>query len=322
MGKTISLFFLSLCLCWGANANDLQLQENAPERYIVVEKDTLWTIANQFLKEPWRWPELWKMNREQIKNPGLIYPGNVLILEKSTATLRLVGREVVKLSSKVRTEAQQTAAIPSIPTTVIEPFLSKPLIVDATTLELAARITALQETRVAVGTGDVVYVTGLGEAHGRDYQVFRPGKTLIDPETKELLGHEAFFLGDALVRKFGDPSTVDIIKAKQEIVAGDRLLPLPEATFPSYIPHAPEKEIQGRIISAYDSVVEVGHILATFRSRDEKIKDTSGKSTGNVVLPLERFGLLFVFRAFEKISYALVLQTTRPVVVSDVVQNP
>ena len=170
MGKTISLFLCSLCLCVAANAADLQLQENAPGRYIVVQGDTLWGISARYLKDPWRWAELWKMNRDQLKNPHLIYPGNILILDKNTASLRLAGRQTIKLSPKTRAESLQAAAIPSIPTSVIEPFLSQPLIVEQSTLDQAARIAALQESHVAVGSGDVVYVQGISEDQGKSWQ--------------------------------------------------------------------------------------------------------------------------------------------------------
>ena len=340
MGKTISLFLCSLCLCLAANAADLQLKENAPERYIVVRGDTLWGVSTRYLKDPWRWAELWKMNRDQLKNPHLIYPGNILILDKNTATLRLAGLETVKLNPKTRTQSIQAAAIPSIPSSAIDPFLSQPLIVEQSALDQAPQIVALQESHVAAGTGDVVYVHGISEDQGKLWQIFRPGKTLVDPDTKEILGYEAFFLGEAAVNKFGDPSTVAIVKSKQEVVAGDRLLPAPEAVFTTYVPRAPEQKISGRIISAYDGVVEVGqyaivtlnkgggdglevgHVLAIYRNREERLDKAFFKNIKKVTVPPERYGLVFVFRTFEKLSYALVMESTRPVAVSDIVQTP
>ncbi|MFH1605547.1 MAG: LysM peptidoglycan-binding domain-containing protein [Pseudomonadota bacterium] len=216
------------------------LQDNAPDRYVVVQGDTLWSIAGKFLKDPWRWPEMWKLNQEQIKNPHWIYPGDVIVLERAAAQPVLRLGDAVKLSPRVRSEDTSRQAIPSIPPKVIEPFLSRPLVIEPNGLDKAPRIIAAQADRVYLGAGDVAYVGGIQNAKLDSlWQIYRPGKPLVDPETQKTLGYEAVFLGDARVTRTGDPATVRIFAAQREIGKGDRLVAAGPLTLNSYAPHAP-----------------------------------------------------------------------------------
>ena len=147
MRKTIISLILLLTPVLQAYAADAgALKEDAPDRYIVVPGDTLWSISGRFLKDPWKWPEVWKMNQEQIKNPHRIYPGDVVVLDRSgqEAQLRLIQGQVagaaaaattVKLSPRTRVEPLKDAAVPAIPPSAIEPFLSRPLVVGETELD-------------------------------------------------------------------------------------------------------------------------------------------------------------------------------------------
>ena len=324
--------------------NVLRLQDQAPERYVVVKGDTLWGIAGRFLREPWRWPEIWRMNREQIRNPHWIYPGDTLLLEHGAGDPRLsvqrppTTHPTVTLSPQQRADQTTDAAIPSIPVADIEPFLSQPLVVEERAMAGAPSIVAMEEKRVIVGAGNLVYVEGLAAGMGRDWQIYRPGEKLIDPETQEVLGYEAIYLGDAQVLEFGEPSSVQIVRSRQEIIKGDRLVSNAIDPFRSYVPHAPDHAVQGRIISAYESVNEVGknaivtinrglrdglekgNVLAAYRLGDTVQSVTHEKAS--LKLPNERTGLVFVFRLFEKVSYALVVQSKRPMHANDVVQTP
>jgi hypothetical protein len=268
MRTSIIAFVLSGFMAASSFADDLQLQDNPPDRYVVVKGDTLWDISGRFLKEPWRWPEIWNMNREEIKNPHLIYPGDVVVLDRSGASpkLRLVkGVKVspkegttVKLSPRIRVEAGPETAIPTIPANAIEPFLSQPLVIEPDGLDHSPQIVATEEGRVVVGAGNIAYVDHLPPDEGVLWQVYRPGKALIDPDTKETLGHEAVYLGDARAVAFGTPSVVEITSSKLEINRGDRLVRAPEEGFNKFIPHAPDKPVRAQIISAYGSVDGIG----------------------------------------------------------------
>lgn len=289
MNKTIISLILLLTLpapALAASSGDLQ--ETAPDTYTVVKGDTLWSISGRFLKQPWRWSELWKMNQEQIKNPHLIYPGDVIVLDRSAREVqaRLLRLETVKLSPAVRVEQLAAKGVPSIAPADIEPFLSKPLVVGQSELASAARIIATQENRFAIGAGDIAFVEGLSNEKGAAWQIFRRGDALLDPDTNETLGYIAIYLGEARVRQFGDVSTVEIIKSAQEIYRDDRLLPASkeQPTF-AYMPRAPQKSVRGHIVSTYSGLLEtgpksivalskgstdgleVGHVLAIYRSQ-------------------------------------------------------
>lgn len=333
--SALLLSFSTACAL-AQDAKPLQLADDAPDRHIVVPGDTLWGISGKFLKEPYRWPELWRMNKEQVKNPHRIYPGQVLVLDRSGTDpqLRL---ETVKIEPKVHSE-QLSQAIPSIPQNIIDPFLSRPMVLEEDGLKDAPKIVATQEDRVFIGPGGRAYVSGL-KGKNKLWQIFRPTKPIIDPETKEAIGHEAFYLGTATLVAEGEPATVDVATAVQEIGINDRLMPTTRAEIIRYAPHVPTKQIQGQVAAIYGGVketgrhsivtlnrgtrdgVEPGHVLAIYRNGGERLY-RDGNETSNIKLPPERYGLLFVFRVFDRISYALVMDVTRPVVVSDIVRTP
>lgn len=344
MRKIISLICLLLPVL--ACAAEPEIRDNAPDRHVVVKGDTLWDISAKFFKDPWKWPQIWGMNKDTIQDPHWIYPGDVIVLDRATGTLRIGGadiasatsktnEQVVKLSPSSTARASQHDVIPSIPAAAITPFLTQPVIVDDKTWATAGTIVGSYEKRVLLGKDDVAYAKGICEEFGSSWQVYRAGKTFTDPDTKEVLGQEAMYLGEAEVSKFGEPSTLRITKSIQEMAKGDRLIQPAQETFNSYLPHAPEQAISAKVISIYGGVVqggqntvitlnkgtrdglEKGHVLALYQ-RGEVL----GKGKDAVTLPDTRYGLVFVFRTFEKVSYALVMQTKLPVQLLDKLQTP
>ena len=331
----------------------IELAENAPTRYEVKRGDTLWGIAARFLKSPWRWGEIWRMNKDQIRNPHRIYPGDVIVLKTGAdgrpqlaITPAEEPRPTVRLGPTVRTTPIDTAAIPSIPPAIIDPFLTRPLIVGEEGLAAAPRIVGGPDSRVVLASGYKVYATGLAAADGANWQVYRPGKPLYSPGKKEVLGYEAEYLGDAVVDKHGEVATLFIINSKTEIVVGDRLVQVPRERIVSYPPHSPDKAVEGRIIglpttlveSGRDAVltldlgardgIEIGHVLALYHQPpdivhpDHKPSYNPWAEKRMLALPSERIGLAFVFRVFDKVSYALVLNSNKQVELGDWVRQP
>jgi hypothetical protein len=240
-------------------ANDVELQPDHPDRYVVVKGDTLWGISGKFLKDPWKWPEVWNMNRDQIKNPHLIYPGDVVVLDTSSGEPHLsLLRETVTLQPDVIVEPLEKEAVPTIAPNIIEPFLSRPLIIERNALEDAPAIIAGPDNRVALSAGTRIYVDQIEEGDGLLWHIYRPNKALVDPITQEMLGIEALYLGDAKVSRYGEPATAMITRAKEEIFVEDKLVAAPDTIQTSFVPHAPDSVIEGRIMSIYGGVAEAG----------------------------------------------------------------
>ena len=367
----ILIILLALAPGW-LSADEVQLQPDHPERYTVVKGDTLWDIAARFLKSPWHWARVWRIN-EAIKNPHLIYPGDVIVLRyvdgkpeltvlrseklpvdggetpKGEPTVAepaasagpvpvAADRGTNKLSPRVHATSLERA-IPTIPPNVIVPFLTQPLAVGDNELERAGYVTVGLDNRIALGDQSEFYARGVkGGTDSEYFQIFRPGKALKHPETGEVLAYEATYLGDARLLEAGDPTKLVVTAVKQEILPTDRLLAAPpRAALPYYFPHAPSKPVHGRVISALNAVAELGpytvvaislgkregieegHVLRVMRHVGTH-KDPLTRS--NYALPDEESGLLLVFRTFEKVSYGLILNATRPIHILDAVVQP
>ncbi|WP_277053036.1 LysM peptidoglycan-binding domain-containing protein [Zestomonas thermotolerans] len=341
MRKTLlALLFLA---AGGAVQADVQLREGHPDRYVVVKGDTLWDISGKFLRQPWKWPQIWHAN-PQIENPHLIYPGDVLSLVYVDGQPRLMlsrgeSRGTIKLSPMVR-RTPMAEAIPTIPLEAINSFLLNNRIVDKVEdFEGRPYVVAGNAERVVSGAGDRVYARGLLEPGVQVYGIFRQGRTYVDPDTQEFLGINADEIGSGeVVAEEGDISTLLLSRSTQEVRLGDRLFPTEERAINStFMPSEPSSEIQGLILDVPRGVTQIGqfdvvtinkgkrdglvegNVLAVYKT-GETVRD---RVTGDAVkIPDERAGLLMVFRTYDKLSYGLVLNATRQLAVLDKVRNP
>jgi hypothetical protein len=251
----------------------------------------------------------------------------------------------VKLSPRLRAESTARDAIPSIPPSAIEPFLSRPLVIEPDGLDNAPTIIATEDNRVIIEAGNQAYVRGMGDSKEENWFIYRRGKALVDPDTNVTLGYEAIYLGTARLTRAGDPATVRLTTVTQEVGRGDKLLPVGVPEVPKYAPHAPAVFMQGRVIGIYGGLgkvgeagpqqiitlnrgradgVEIGHVFALYRP-GPLIADASSSTGGKPAtfkLPDERYGLAFVFRIYDRVSYALVMRISKPVNPLDVVQTP
>jgi hypothetical protein len=337
-------------------AEELVIKDQITDRYTVQKGDTLWGIAGRFLKDPWRWPEIWRLNRDQIRNPHRIYPGDVVVLDKADGKWRLSVAQSTRLSPTVRVTPIDTEAIPSVPPGDIEPYLTFPLVTGPEGLADSAEIIAGRDQRVVRGDGDVVYATGIDPKGGTIWRLYRPGPTYTSPSTGEVLGYEQQFLGTARVERFDTVSTLRIVMAREEILVGDRLLPAPPEQVVNYAPHPPDRPVDGQILRLNRDAAEagrgwvvtidkgkadgldVGTVLAIYQVVDP-IPDPRPSKEPDLIwrwfeptlfyqpdrfvyVPDERIGLAFVFRVFDRVSYALVLNTTDPVEAGNYVRKP
>ena len=349
---------VALTLGGAIAAQPLELAPNAPDRYVVVKGDTLWDISGRFLSKPWRWPEIWELNRAEIRNPHLIYPGDVVLLDRSGAEPRLRlarlvgsggsrahdgaagaagGQPVERRQPGVRVSELDRAPVPTISSTEIEAFLNRQLIVDEAQLDAHPRIVATQDGRVFLGRGDVAYARGMPVESAGDWHVYRQAKPLLDPDTRMPIAHEALFVGTARLERSGDPATLRVLAMNEEIGVGDRLMPAEPPTITSYMPRPPESDVSARIVAVYRGVTQVGrnsvvavsagaeqgleqgHVLAILQ-RGRVVVDREAKE--DVILPDEAVGYLLVFRVFDKISYGLVMEASQSISVGDAVTNP
>ena len=347
-----------------------ELVADAPDTYVVKRGDTLWGISGMYLNKPWRWPELWGMNLQSIANPHLIYPGQTLYLEKVDGMARLTTRagsgesETVRISPRTRYDSVSGVALPTIQLHIIEPFLAEPEVVEELTLEQAPRIVAAAEKRAILSRGDRVYARGPQGAplttdpgEPRDFRIFREAKPMKDPETGEILGYEALYVGRAeLVRsetveqspdgKGGRhtdpvPATLDIGSVREEVRPGDRLLPLAKRSFMNFVPHAPHDEVEARVVSVYgadtvnfagqNQVVAINRgtndgmvpgIVLTVLTKGDRVLDKTAGQRSTIKLPSEANGSAIVFRTFDRVSYVLLLKPRYGVQVGDRLVNP
>ncbi len=317
-----------------------------PDDYTVIKGDTLWDISARFLNKPWLWPEVWYAN-PQIKNPHLIYPGDVisLVYVNGRPQLRLrrgrvgSGSSSEKLSPQVRS-TPLGSAIPTIPIDAVQQFLSQSRVFSQQQFDAAPYIVESADEHLITGVGDRIYVRHLSSAETPRYSIYHQGQVFRDPDTNEQLGVEALYVGDADLQHFGDPSTLKLVRATREAQIGDRVFPVNTAEIlTNFQPHAPAS-MHGRIIAViggdtqvgqYQVVVlnrgthdglEVGHVLRISQAGSTIPDTVSAKRGDQVTLPNEPAGILMVFRCFDRVSYALVMSATRGIHLLDKVDNP
>lgn len=339
----VSMLFVGTLFVSTAMADQIALRSNHPERYVVIKGDTLWDISARFLESPWRWPEVWNFN-PQIKNPHLIYPGDVVSLtydEQGKPMLKVErSQATIKMSPQVHSTRIDTP-ISTIPRDVIGQFLGQPQVVSQSEIDNMAYIVANQDQRLIAGQGDEIYVRGLTPGGEKSFSVLHIGDPYKNVGNGEILGFEAIHVAEASVNAFGDPSTLVITESTREAMKGDRLLPRQNYDLDqTFIPHAPEGRINGQIISVVDGVtrigqyqtvvinlgeqngVETGHVLAVFQT-GKTVRDTSQGGRGtDVTLPDIKAGILMVIRTFDRLSYALVMDAYRAMSIHDYVRNP
>ena len=314
------------------------LKADHPNQHTVVRGDTLWDISGLFLNNPWQWPEIWEVN-PQIKNPHLIYPGDVIILQYRAGQPFLSmsrGQRTVKLSPKVRPVMIDTP-ISTIPFDAIKPFLRRPQVLGDDALNQAGYVVAAIEERLISGAGDRVYARGLNTyAASDEYSVFRQGKTYYDPDTNELLGYEALYGADATLLKSGDPATLELGSVTREVRTGDRLLPsVADEASGNFTLSFPKRRIEGKILAVLGGVSQIGqyqvavlnrgareglvpgHVIAIHQAGDTVRDYVSEKRGEQVTLPDEYAGTAMVFKSFEKVSYVLVMKAVRAIHIGD-----
>lgn len=327
--------------------NTATLKASAPEQYVVQTGDTLWDLSNKFLKQPWYWPEIWYMN-PQVNNPHLIFPGDIInvfyvggrpYLTVGDNSPSITGAE--RLSPSMRAEAIDIND-KVIPIQAIEQFLIRPQIISKEELDNSPHIVGARDNRLVYGVGDNVYVRGSdGLVEGEKFNIYRAGEEFIDPSSGEVLGYHAIHLGDGELVKEGEPGTLGLRSTEREVLRGDRILPLISESDSAFYPRPPNSNVGGEIIYLFDAISQVG----TYQIVAMNIGTQDGIEKGNIVsiaqagrsvsdpfakegqeetvqLPNEDSGVAMVFRIFDRVSYAFIMDANRPIRIGDIVRNP
>jgi len=341
--RSIKLIVLACCVSFFSSplfAQDL-LKKGYPERYVVQKGDTLWDLSAKYLNEPWRWKELWKAN-QNIKNPELIYPGDVLILTliDGKPSLRSLKRETVKLKPQVR-EIDFADSIPPISPKAMKPFIQSPLVTTADEMQSSAYIFDGVNNRLVGGKGEQMYARGIKETSASEYQIYRQGRVFSHPITGEKLGVEAIDIGRAKLVKPGDPAKIMVTSTKGVgVIAGDFLRPVNEAeSLPFFFPSVTSDEsIKGHILPLQNRTRELGKLDVIAIAFDENADVQPGqvfkmmsqsvarKDLFNpkevVMIPEERLGVLMILRVFDRISYGIITDSDSPIDGGDIVVHP
>lgn len=335
-----------------ANNPSPNVRADAPNVYVVKRGDTLWAISKRYLRDAWRWPEIWASN-PQVRNPHLIYPGDRILLcrvqgrsvvgidagdgcdgviRRMGATVDTAGTE--QLSPRVRIEPLDVA-VSLIPLSDIRHWLTNSLVVDYKVLQTAPYVLAAKGRRVITAVGDTLYVRGAGLTIGENYGVYREGERYTDPETKQVLGYEVRQVARGIVTEItGEVTSIRLTESiSQEVREGDRILREESANLPNtFYPTNAEGVRPARLMRVMDSIgtaaaqsvialnrgeqdgAKAGHVFAVYR-RGALILDPKQRDV--VRMPSERAGLAMVFRTFDKMSYAYVLEASEPMSVGD-----
>jgi hypothetical protein len=327
-----------------------------PQTYIVQEGDTLWDISSVFLRDPWYWPEIWFKN-PQVENPHLIYPGDTLAIvyvggerrvqllsrgaDGSVLSQTAGGLKVVKVNPRIRSQAID-ATIPSIPIESIRHLLERPMIIDEATLNESAYVLSSLDNHLINSVNDKLYVRKLDTTKGMGrYHIYRPNRPLFDPITNELLGYEALYVGESRLLLRGDPASVRVTNSEREILRNDRVMPMDNTDFErDFFPKPPSTDVSGAIVALLDSIsksgayqtiainlgnrdgVVSGNILRIRRNGDVIPDKAEIEPDFMVKLPDEQIGMAMVIRAFEKMSYALIMEADMPISIKDYVESP
>ena len=342
-------FFLIFCFLLSTLSHALSLRADAPKEYVVQHGDSLWSIANTYLKNPWEWKELWRAN-PAIKNPNRLYAGAIIALAYTghKPYLRVLSNGTIKLSPTMRATPLEEV-IPPIPLGDIKPYLNDSLILDEDVLSRAPYVVALSPERMLGGQGDQVYVRGLHtspilpEGGTIAYSLFRPGKNYIDPISKVLLGYKAKLVGYGELIAGGEPATVLLTNIIEGIKIEDKVLINNSPEFELYFePTVPSTTIQGLILDmpnampssntqgavgnvivlniGSNSGLKAGYVLGVY-AKTRVVPDPKNHLL-SIKLPPERIGEAMVFRPFTKTSCALIVRSTRAVYLLDTVGNP
>jgi hypothetical protein len=329
---------------------DQALRPGAPKDYVVKRGDTLWGIANVFLRDPWQWPEIWYLNPD-IRNPHRIYPGDTVHLALGNdghVALQVVrgNAGAMRLEPMLRSSDAE-GPIATIPYSAISAFLSRPGVMSHDEIMAAPYIAELRDNHQIAGAGHDVYLRNASGDTGTRFSVMHIDEPLEDPQSHRHLGYMAVYTATAQVTRPGEIARAQLVDSARETLRGDVLVPETANPTADFHPHPPAHPVDGRIIAVINNVelsgqydivainrgsqdgLDRGTVLTIDEARhasDDRCAHINGRSTcffsHSIALPIETAGALLVFKTYEQMSYALIMSDTQPIRMYDHVRNP
>ena len=325
----------------GIDRSVIPVAPDAPQTYVVQPGDTLWDISSRFLTDPWYWPEIWHVN-PQVANPHLIYPGDTLALTwvDGQPRVTVASGGPTRRSPRVR-ENPLSEAIRAIPYERIAAFMSRPGVLTEDQIKGAPYVAHGRDHRLASSVGNDIYVRRLSSVPvGSRYSIYHVGDQLKDPDDGDVLGFQGLFTGEADLKRHGDPSTMLVVDSTRETLEGDILLPVVTDSRLDFIPRAPKSKVEGSVMSVIDDRTVVaqfdivivnrgtrhglapGNVLTLFEAGEEVRDVTPNAVSGKLQTPNERTGVFIIFKAYDRMSYGLILESDREVHVGDAFRSP
>jgi hypothetical protein len=294
--KLICLILATL-LAGAALAQEVAIRSDHPDEYIVVKGDTLWDISGRFLEHPWQWPAIWQAN-QQIENPHLIFPGDVLSLVYIDGQPRLMvdrGRPTIRLSPDAR--ATTRAPIPPIPHEAIEGLIRNMRLFSPEEFDALPYVVANMEQRRLTTDKDRTYARGINGASGEYRAVTRLGsiywrdrsgniRRAVDPgygqhaptsvewhptiweslansggNRGDVVGYEVYQVAEAMINEVDEVSILTIASSQDAVREGDRITPLDDIGYEDqYQPRAMDAVPEGlRVLAVQGDNRLVGH---------------------------------------------------------------
>jgi len=343
-------------------ADQLTLQNNAPKSYVVKKGDTLWDISTVFLKQPWLWPKLWRLNPE-INNPHLIYPGDELrlVYDEQGQPMLVKGKPELKWSPKVRKKLKEQSPVSIVSLSEIAPYIRYENLFSQQQIDDLPYVLGSSEGKKSSLDSFKLYISS-DLVVGKAYGIYYKGDKIIDPKSQELIGYYAKFVGTGKAIKTGDmankvPATLYVDSVKQEVRSGALVMPVNDGQLlPSYYTmQSADPSISGEIIKSasgnrefakFDVVminkgqqdnIRLGDILTINRQSPSIVESPDGpvytkdasrwnrfanSEDSDYKMPTEAIGNLMIFKTYEKVSMALILATQKPVRLQDTVTAP
>ena len=360
--KILVLLFCIMLPMITAVADELTLKKDAPKTYVVKKGDTLWDISGVFLKQPWLWPKLWRLNPE-INNPHLIYPGDELrlVFDENGQPMLVKGKPELKWSPKVRKQLKDQSPVSIIPLSEISAYLRYENLFTQEQIDSLPYVLGSDEGHKSSIDNFKLYVKG-NLVLGQSYGIYNKGDKIIDPETNELIGYYAVLVGTGKALRAGNidnkvPATLYLNNAKREVRSGALVVPVNEGQLlPAYYTmQAADDSIEGKIIKAasdnrefakldvvminkgQQDKVKLGDIMTISRQSPSVIETRHGPmytkdasrwdklasaEGSDYIMPAENIGQLMIFKIYDQVSMGLILTTQKPIRLQDMVSAP